>query len=247
MIAYKFLAAGRRAPFSGVSWPEPGTWLEARGGLDRCFSGIHALRAQALLGWVEDELWTCELGGAIEDDGEVLVAERCRLLARVQAWNEVSAYEFARTCAKRGRGLVVEALRTGGHEQEAREVDGLDATSFVATAPGIAARLPREPAGLVMMTADTTALAEGPSRSEARLPEREPQLRSHLEAVAATGSTYGAIAANVAFVIARSIASLHPDGYESGFAAERAWQLDRLLDQLGLSDARSSHPAGCRL
>ena len=84
-------------------------------------------------------------------------------------------------------------------------------------------------AGLVMMAADTTALAEG------RHPvEREPRLRSHLEAVAASRSTYGAIVANVAFVVSHSTASLHPEGYESGFAVERAWQLDRLIEQLGL-------------
>jgi hypothetical protein len=63
---------------------------------------------------------------------------------------------------------------------------------------------------------------------------RTPQLRSHLEAVAKSPSTYGAIAANVAFVISRSTAGLHPDGYETGLAIERAWQLDRLLGQLGL-------------
>jgi hypothetical protein len=35
-------------------------------------------------------------------------------------------------------------------------------------------------------------------------------------------------------VISRSTAGLHPDGYETGLAIERAWQLDRLLGQLGL-------------
>jgi hypothetical protein len=80
------------------------------------------------------------------------------------------------------------------------------------------------------MAADTTALAEG-----RRLAERRPQLRSHLEAVAASRSTYGPTAANVAFVVAHSTASLHPDGYETGFAVERAWQRDRLLDLLGLA------------
>jgi hypothetical protein len=228
VIAYKFLAAGRLAPFSGVSWPEPGTWLEAAK-LER-WSGIHAVRVQALLGWIDDELWTCELGGAIEDDGEVLVAERGRLLERVDAWNEVSAHDFARACATRGRELVVEALRGEGHEQEAQELDGLDATSFATTAPVIATRLPTGLAGLAVMAADTTALAEG-----RRLAVREPRLRSHLEAVAATRSTYGAVAANIAFVVSGSTASLHPGGFETGFAAERAWQLDRLLDQLGLA------------
>jgi hypothetical protein len=85
-------------------------------------------------------------------------------------------------------------------------------------------------AGLLMMAADTTALAV-----EGRLPERDPRLRSHLEAGAERRPTYGAVAANVAFVVSHSTAGLHPDGYESGFAAERAWQLDRLLDRLGLA------------
>jgi hypothetical protein len=230
VIAYKFLAAGRRASFGGVDWPEPGTWLEAPEPAERCRSGIHALRAEGLLGWIDDELWTCELGGAIDDDGDVLVAERGRLLERVHAWHEAGAYGFARTCAARGRQLVVEALRADDHEEAARELDGLDATAFAARAPGVAARLPSEPAGLVVMAADTTALAE-----ERGLGEREPRLRSHLEAVAASRSTYGAVSANVAFVVAHSTASLHADGYETGFAVERAWQLDRLLDRLGLA------------
>ena len=234
MIAYKFLAAGRLATFSGVSWPEPGTWLEAKGGLERCFSGVHALRAQGLLGWIDDELWTCELSGEIEDDGDTLVAERGQLLERIQEWNEVSAYDLTRDCATRGRRRVLEALGGGGHEEAAGELDGLDARRFAATAPGVAARLPTEAAGLVMMAADTTALAE-----RLRIAEREPYLRSHLEAVAASRPTYGAIAANVAFVISRSIAGLHRDGYETGFATERAWQLDRLLEQLGLGAAAS--------
>jgi hypothetical protein len=229
VIAYKFLAVDRFAPFGGINWPEPGTWLETERELEPCLSGIHALRAQALLGWIDDELWTCELGGAIQDDGDVLVAERGRLLERVQAWNEVSAYDFARSCATRGRGLVVAALRRQGHEIQAQELEGLDAASFAAAAPSVVARLPEEAAGLVMVAADITALAE-----RRHLAEREPQLRSHLEAVAASRSTYGVITANVAFVISRSTAGLHPDGFETGFATERAWQLDRLLDQLGL-------------
>ena len=103
------------------------------------------------------------------------------------------------------------------------------------TAPGVAAQLPAEIAGLVLMAADTTALAEG-----RRLEAREPQLRSHLEAVADSRATHGAVAANVAFVVARSTAGLHPAGSEAGFAAERAWQLERLVERLGLAVSVSS-------
>ena len=94
---------------------------------------------------------------------------------------------------------------------------------------GLAAQLPAELAGLVLMAADTSALAEG-----RRLEAREPQLRSHLEAVAEGGGTHGAIAANVAFVVAHSTAGLHPEGYEVWFTTERAWQLERLVERLRL-------------
>ena len=228
MTAYKFLSPGRVGLFSGISWPEPGTWLEAGAEVERCASGVHALSDAGLLDWIDDELWTCELAGIVDDDGQVLVAERGRLLERVAAWNESAARDFARTCAARGREHVVEALRAEGHDDEARELESLDAERFVTTAPGLAARLPTEIAGLVLIAADTTALAEG-----RRLEAREPRLRSHLEAVAAGGGTPGAIAANVAFVAAHSTAGLHPEGYEAGFAAERAWQLERLVEQLG--------------
>ena len=160
MIAYKFLSSDRVGLFSGVRWPEPGTWLEADA-VERCASGIHALHAEGLLGWIDDELWTCELDGIVEDDGHELVAERGRLLERVAAWNENASRDFARACAARGRDHVVEALRAEGHDDEARELAGLDAEGFVTTAPGLAARLPAEIAGLVLMAADTTALAEG--------------------------------------------------------------------------------------
>jgi hypothetical protein len=125
---------------------------------------------------------------------------------------------------------VVEALRVEGYEDEAHELGGLDVEGFVTTAPGLAARLPAEIAGLVLMAADTTALAEG-----RRLEAREPQLRSHIEAVADGGATHGALAANVAFIVAHSTAGLQPDGYEAGFAAERAWQRERLVERLGLA------------
>ncbi len=59
-----------------------------------------------------------------------------------------------------------------GHDDEARELGGLDAESYVRAAPGLAARLPAEIAGLVLMAADTTALADG-----RQLEVREPQLQ----------------------------------------------------------------------
>jgi hypothetical protein len=230
MIAYKFLSPDRVGLFSGVRWPEPGTWLEADEEVERCVSGIHALHAEGLLGWIDDELWTCELAGIVEDDGSELVAERGRLLEHVATWDETAARDFARACAARGREHVVEALRVEGQDDEARELGGLDGEGYVTTAPALAARLPIGIAGLVLMAADTPALADGRP-----FEAREPQLRSHLEAVAGSRATHGAMAANVAFVVAHSTSSVHPAGYEAGFAAERAWQLERLVKRLGLA------------
>ena len=234
MIAYKFLSSDRTGLFSGIRWPDPGTWLKADAEIERCVSGIHALHPEALLDWIDDELWTCELTGIVEDEGHVLVAERGRLLEQVPAWNATAARDFARVCAARGREHVVEALRVDGYDDEAHELGGLDVEGFVTTAPGLAARLATDIAGLVLMAADTSALAEG-----RRLEAREPQLRSHIEAVAAGGATHGALAANVAFIVAHSTAGLHPEGYEAGFAAERAWQLERLVERLGLAVSAS--------
>lgn len=232
MIAYKFLSAGRVGLFSGVRWPEPGTWLAASPNVEQCVSGIHALHLEALPGWIDDELWTCELAAVVEDDGQVLVAEHGRLLEQIAAWNEASARDFARACAARGREHVVEALRMEGHEDEARSLEGLDVDGLVTAAPGLAARLPDELAGLLLVAADVTALAEGRP-----LAARPPELRSHLEAVAAGGASHGALAAIVAFVVARSTAGLHPEGHEAGFASERAWQLERMVERLGLAVA----------
>jgi hypothetical protein len=47
--------------------------------------------------------------------------------------------------------------------------------------------------------------------------------------------SHAAVAANVAFVIAHSTGGLHPEGYDAGFAAERAWQQERLVERLGLA------------
>ena len=136
----------------------------------------------------------------------MIVAERGRLVERVADWNETAARDFARACAASGREHVVEALRKrGSRGRGAGASRGVDVEGFVTKAFGLATQLPpAELAGLVLMAADTSALAEG-----RRLEAREPQLRLHLEAVAEGGGTHGAIAASVAFVVAHSTAGLH--------------------------------------
>jgi hypothetical protein len=83
------------APFAGVTWPEPGEWLAP---------DVHALRPEALAVWLAEELWRVDLDGEVDEIVPgVLVAERGRLLARVEAWDDEAAREFARACAERAR------------------------------------------------------------------------------------------------------------------------------------------------
>jgi hypothetical protein len=93
----KFLRAGRVGPFSGVVWPEPGTWLEAGEPPGR----VHAVEPAALAAWLSEELWRVELDGSEPFVRGVHVAPRGRLVERVEAWNDDLAREFAQTCVAR--------------------------------------------------------------------------------------------------------------------------------------------------
>jgi hypothetical protein len=104
MEALKFLRPGKLGPFSGVTWPEPGTWLEAEVPTELCRSGVHALLPQVLSRWVAEELWWVELDGEELVAEGILLAPRGRLVSRVDSWNDATAREFARACAAHLQG-----------------------------------------------------------------------------------------------------------------------------------------------
>jgi hypothetical protein len=97
-LAYKFTLPGARSPFTGFVWPV-GEWVEADGEIALCRSGFHACRPDALPRWLNDELWLVELDEIEEERDGLLLARRARLLVRVDAWNEETARELARSCA----------------------------------------------------------------------------------------------------------------------------------------------------
>ena len=108
MIAYKFLQAGRVAPFGGTTWPPPGEWLEVES-IDPCRSGVHACRASDLPYWLGlGELWEVELDEVAVDERK-LVARRGRLVRRVDRWDEDARRAFAGACADRVQPRVAEA------------------------------------------------------------------------------------------------------------------------------------------
>ena len=119
MNAYKFLADGRTGPFSGFAWPPPGEWVEADGPVDVCRRGVHACEVGDLPEWLSDELWRIELEGEIARTGEILVAERGRLVSRVDGWDEAAASDFARACAERLRERAKRDGRFASYAEDA--------------------------------------------------------------------------------------------------------------------------------
>lgn len=230
MRAWKFLAGGALGRFSEFVWPQPaagraGAWVAAEPPVDPCRVGIHACSLEQLPAWIDDELWEIELGGAVVEETSVLVAERGRLLRRVEAWDSRTAQEFTDACAWRARGQALRALRREGLTEEAeRLVAAAELEEMHVVAVGVAAGegAAAEAAGFA---ADVAALARG------RRPETWDLARA-LE-VAAAAQTPGATAANLAFVIAHAAGREAPD-YEQGFAAERSWQVAWLVERLGL-------------
>ena len=104
VIAYKFLAAGAVAPFTGYRW-RPDEWVDADRA-DPCRQGVHACRTRDLPIWLDDELWEVELDGGVVEQERKLVAGRGRLTRRIDAWAPDAAREFGRFCARRTRERV---------------------------------------------------------------------------------------------------------------------------------------------
>ena len=101
MIAFKVLAPGRVAPFTGFAWPE-GEWVEAET-VEQCRSGIHACRVRDLPYWLGPELWEIELEGEVVEQTHKLAARRGRLLNRVPDWNDGLLRAFTASCRDQTR------------------------------------------------------------------------------------------------------------------------------------------------
>jgi hypothetical protein len=122
---YKFLASGSVGRFSGFRW-RTGPWMEAAGRLVACRNGFHACRAEWLPYWLDDELWSVELGGEVQEVGRgVLVASRARLVAELSEWRGGVAREFAVACAERAErygGAYAEDAATFAREESGEPI-----------------------------------------------------------------------------------------------------------------------------
>jgi hypothetical protein len=136
MRAWKFLATGRIAPFSGVRWPEPGGWMEANAAIGL---GVHACAPEDLPYWFDEELWEVELAGPVTRGKRQLVASRGRLVAPVGAWSS-SIADFTGSCIARTRHRVIDALiRLGNTAAADRLASEFDPERMKDTAADLAA------------------------------------------------------------------------------------------------------------
>lgn len=223
MVAYKFLSPGAVGLFSGFAWPAPGEWVDSERPVENCAHGVHALRLEQLLDWVDDELWEVELDGEITEGDGMLVAERGRLVRRLDAWDADAARSFADACSLRSAGFAADALRSAGLGDEASRLERARELPEVQRA-AIAALDATNDAGVaevVAFAADMVSLVGG----------GRPDSWGAPVVTAPVVQTPGAVAANAAFVAAHAagraaVAAFSDErAYGAGFAAERAWQL----------------------
>ena len=208
MIAYKFLAAGRVAPFAGTTWPEDG-WVAADGELAACRNGVHGCRVGDLAYWLDDELWEIELDGELVEDRLKLVARRGRLVRRVERWDDETRRTFAQACLRRVAQHAADELRDAGLADEADALARAGAPEEIASAAAAAIEAARS-AG---------------AANAARLAEYAADAVEWADALPPSGVAY--VAAHAADARSRSES-------EDAFADERALQSRTLAELLGL-------------
>jgi hypothetical protein len=108
VIAYKFLRQDGTSVFTGFRWPlpafGPGEWVEAV--VEPCHSGIHACGPEHLPLWAGQVLYEVELDGAMVQHPTKVVAERARLVRRIDAWEQEVRDRYTRMCADRAHELA---------------------------------------------------------------------------------------------------------------------------------------------
>ena len=207
MLAYKFLDAEGRAPFTGTAWI-PGVWVEA-GDASPCRRGVHACRAGDLSHWLSAALWEVELDGAVVDGRHKVAAGRGRLVRRIDAY-DTKARELAAVGAWRSRDRAVHALRVARCDDLATRLAGISDLEELAASGGEADESTFAGAAAALATdAAYFALHGNPSQS--------PFVAACSAGHVAAGPDGDQAA------------------YDRGYAAERAFQSDWLARELGLT------------
>lgn len=93
MVGYRFLCDGARDIFAGGKWARDG-WFAPRG-------GVVGYGEADLPHWIAPELWVVEVDGGIMCREHSFVAERGRLVERVDSWDPSAPVDFLNWCIAR--------------------------------------------------------------------------------------------------------------------------------------------------
>jgi hypothetical protein len=208
LIAYTFLSTGAVEPMSGFAWPEQGAWVEAKTAPSEALRGYPA---GDLPYWFDDELWNVELAGAMTERAHVLLAERARLLGRIDSWSEPLAWEFVTACAQRVVNEAAAALRDDRRAGDAEQLEAAGDLADLERSASVAAAHAGRAGTLAGYLADVCFYA------------RTAAVGAHAAGVAAKMSSH-ALASDAAGERRR----------DEVLTAERTWQANWLVDQLGL-------------
>jgi hypothetical protein len=161
-----------------------------------------------------------------------LIAERGRLVRRVEAWDADAAHAFALACARRSAAVAAAVVRAAGNDDLANRLAAADdpAAILAAAVAALAVLDDEKQKAVVAFSADMAELITG----------NRPDTWLHTGTPVRAVQTPGAVAANAGFVAAHvagfaaTVAGADESIYATGFAAERAVQLDELARLAGL-------------
>jgi hypothetical protein len=106
MKYYKFLTEDNKGEYSNFDYTKylpngdkPGKWLPKIEIISLCEIGYHAFKADYLLSWINAQLFEVEFDGETIDSDNKTVAQRMRILRKIETWNDKTARLFACWCA----------------------------------------------------------------------------------------------------------------------------------------------------
>ena len=230
MRYYKILIKGKSCHGGDSTWflpkgKRPGKWMpKIEGELKLCEHGYHLVKAEEILEWVKEDcqIFEVEPKGKVTYDGSKGVCRSARLLKQLN-WNDKIARLFACDCAERVLPIFEKNYPDDKRPRVAietvrRYVNGLSGEEELAAAEA-AARAAETAARAAAGATETAAwaAAEAAAGAAARAAET-----AAWAAEAARAAAWAAEAARAAAWAAAEVA----------WAAEKKWQVKRLLQYL---------------
>jgi len=231
---YKLLCEGGVSPYAKAQWPlpsknedgtwTPGEWMPALPGeVVRCRNGYHFCTVDNLPAFLNAELYELEVdegADVVTWDDKCATTACCRLVRRIEAWNERSARHFACDCAERVLPLFERERPDDERPRRAIAVARRFADGEATRGELAAARC------AVWSTAECVAWKNA---------ERAAWSTAGDAAARAAWDAAGYAAECAAWDTTEGYAAAAAE-WSAAYAAEREWQAQRLFALLGLED-----------